>query len=283
VRHVFDQLSVTKQRYHFDTFCGQLHHMLLTKTIDQIAHDIHHQYRVIWIDELQIYDIATAMLLRKLIPALVEHHVIILMTGNIKPDDFYKAGLNYDQFADFIPYFINHFHCFSLDGGIDYRLLPKKSNSDHSPHRSQHFWLSSPESDTEMNAVFQSLAPQLNPIPQPTSFELQLNQRTWLLHKTLGPAVFIDFQTLAFDDRAFDDYRTLVQTFPVVFLTDVPIFDHTNRDACRRFMAFIDILYDGGAELYLSAATLPADLYQDKSARLPFARTASRLAEIIYS
>ena len=93
VGHVFDQLHIAKQRYHCDTFFAKLHRTLQTKSIDELADDIHHKYRVIWIDELQIYDIATAMLLRRLIPALIEHHVIVLMTGNIAPNDFYKNGL----------------------------------------------------------------------------------------------------------------------------------------------------------------------------------------------
>jgi predicted ATPase len=187
---------------------------------------------------------------------------------------------------------------------VDYRLIAGEAKSaapthEPLPHSApKRFWLVSPKLDatatvdadkvdadkveadkiqTEMADAFQRCAPNI----RPTAFTLNLNQRDWVLDKTLPSAVYIDFSALAEADHAFDDYRALVQTFPIVFLTHVPRFDAANRDACRRFMAFIDILYDGGGELYMAAQSVPADLYQDASCKLPFARTASRLAELL--
>jgi cell division protein ZapE len=277
VAYLFDKLHVTKKRYHCDTFFAKLHRTLQSKSINEVANDIHHKYRVIWIDELQIYDVATAMLLRRLIPALIEHHVIVLMTGNIAPDDFYKGGLNREQFVDFIPYFQEHFYCLPLDGTVDYRLQPNASHESEHAEKESHFWLASPEATEIMEAVFKESAHN----EPPTPFTLQLNHRTWMLNKTHCSAVFIDFSSLAETACAFDDYRKLVQTFPTVFVTDVPIFNSTNRDACRRFMAFIDIVYDCGATLYMSAFAAPHELYQDSENKLPFARTASRLGEML--
>lgn len=279
IKHIFDQLHITKQRYHCDTFFAELHRALQSKDIDALAGDIRHQFRVIWIDELQIYDIATAMLLRRLIPALIAHHVIVLMTGNIAPDDFYKDGLNREQFADFIPYFQEHFYCLPLDGAVDYRLQPKSMQTSAPSKQAPHFWLASPAATHAMESVFESYA-QRTP-PTPTPFTLQLNHRTWTLNQTHQFAVFIDFASLAECDHAFDDYRKLVKAFPTIFVTDVPTFNRTNRDACRRFMAFIDIVYDSGVELYMSAFASPHELYQDPESKLPFARTASRLGDML--
>ena len=276
-RHVFDQLHIAKQRYHFDTFFAKLHRTLQSKSIDELTGEIQHKYRVIWIDELQIYDIATAMLLRRLIPALIEHHVIVLMTGNVAPDDFYKDGLNREQFVDFIPYFREHFYCLPLDGGVDYRLQPNVNKENARAEKKTHFWLASPAATKAMEAAFESRAPATKPAP----FTLQLNHRTWELDKTHHSGVFIDFSLLAEAAYAFDDYRKLVKAFPSIFVTDVPIFDSTNRDACRRFMAFVDIVYDSGAELCMSAYASPHELYQDPDNKLPFARTASRLGEML--
>ncbi len=163
VKHIFDQLHITKQRYHCDTFFAELHRALQSKDINTLADDIHHQFRVIWIDELQIYDIATAMLLRRLIPALIAHHVIVLMTGNIAPDDFYKGGLNREQFADFIPYFQEHFYCLPLDGAVDYRLQLKAAQASAPLKQNPHFWLASPAATCEMESVFESHAQGATP------------------------------------------------------------------------------------------------------------------------
>jgi len=305
--HIYDHVPVRKKRVHCDTFFAELHRALQSNDLDSLMLDISHSYRVIWIDELQIYDIATAMLLRRLIPALIKRRVIILMTGNVAPGDFYKNGLNHEQFKDFIPYFNTHFYCLPLKGPIDYRTQARISSSDnvHTNKRSQdkktHFWLASAAATIEMKEVFESLDPATKPSP----FTMQFNHRTWVLSATHSSAAFIDFSALAETTCAFDDYRTLVQTFSTIFVTDVPIFNETNRDPCRRFMAFIDIAYECGAELYISAHAAPDALYQDpenkpwgtlgkdqdkkqegnsvidSGQKLHFARTASRLTEIL--
>ena len=145
------------------------------------------------------------------------------------------------------------------------------------PEKKTHFWLASPAATTAMESAFESRAPATKPAP----FTLQLNHRTWELDKTHHSGAFIDFSLLAETAYAFDDYRKLVKAFPSIFVTNVPIFDSANRDACRRFMAFIDIVYDSGAELCMSAYAFPHELYQDPDNKLPFARTASRLGEML--
>lgn len=276
VEHAFNQLDLTKNRYHFDTFFAKLHGTLQTKSIDQVAHEIRQKYRVIWIDELQIYDIATAMLLRRLIPKLIKQYVIILMTGNVAPEDFYKNGLNREQFIDFIPYFCDHFHCLPLNGDVDYRLRPNHRHDNDDIKKQPHFWRASLQTTKSMKSLFQSMSSS-----PPTPFTLELNHRQWQLAQTCGSAAFFNFSEIAEDERAFDDYRKLIKTFPTIFLTNVPIFDRTNKDACRRFMALIDIAYDCSAALFISAFATPHELYQDPDHTLPFERTASRLGEIL--
>ena len=277
MQQMYNTLTVSKKRYHCDTFFAEMHHALQSSSMDALVRGIRKKARVIWIDELQIYDIATAMLLRRLIPALFKQHVIVLMTGNVAPQDFYQGGLNRDQFEGFIPYFCKYFYCAALNGAVDYRLRTKAPNVETGPESRTRFWLASPASTLRMDAIFRSHAPN----ETPTSFTLPLNQRVWILTKTLPSAVFIDFESLAVHDRAFADYHALTQAFSVIFITDVPIFNQTNRDACRRFMAFVDILYDNKVTVYMSAAAAPSKLYQDPGGKLPFERTASRLAEIL--
>lgn len=276
IGHAFNQLQVTKNRYHCDTFFAKLHRTLQTKSIDQVAREIHRKYRVIWIDELQIYDIATAMLLRRLIPKLIKQRVIIIMTGNVAPEDFYKNGLNREQFIDFIPYFCEHFYCLPLNGNVDYRSQSTRRKNNSDIKEQPHFWQASPATTKKLISIFESTAST-----PPSPFTLELNHRQWQLAQTCGAAAFFNFSELAEDERAFDDYRKLIKTFPTIFVTDVPIFDSTNKDACRRFMAFIDIAYDCSAKLFISAFAAPDELYQDTNHTLPFARTASRLGEIL--
>ncbi len=296
IHSLFDNVQYTKKRFHFDTFFANLHQSLENQTLQSLAKSLGQDYKVIWIDELQIYDVATAMLIKRFIPALFHQHMIVLMTGNIAPDDFYKGGLSFDQFKDFIPYFLNTFHCYELDGKIDYRYVLKNDSvdvkndgselkgdgsmplDDHMPSHGHSFQVVSQKANSDMMQIFRSIAPEIEPV----TYLLALNQRQWTLKSTLPSAVFIDFDELALDDHAFDDYRRLVETFAHIFVINVPVFDEKNQDACRRFMSFVDILYDEGAKLYMTAFTHPSQIYQDKRAKLPFERTLSRLNELLF-
>lgn len=279
MRKIYQQITLSKQECHFDTFFAELHLKLKEHDIDTLAKEIRKKSRVLWIDELQIYDVATAMLLLRLVPALMKQKIIVLITGNVAPIDFYKGGLNRDQFEKFIPYFISHFLCLSLDEGIDYRLLPKINDSAHIRDRSvdSRFFLHSDKTLSVIEDLFRSISPDDDII----AFDLPLNSRNWILKKTLKCAVLISFDELATGNRAFDDYRRLVQMFRVIFVTNVPIFNDKNRDACRRFMAFIDIIYAEGCQFYMSAEAEISKLYQDKANFLPFERSSSRLAELL--
>ncbi len=272
IEYIFNKLPEPKQKYHFDHFSTELYHHLQHMSITNLLHTLYLKGRIIWIDELQIYDIGTAMLLRKLIPEMIKHKMIVLITGNVEPINFYKNGLNRDQFEGFIPFFYENFRCFPLNGEIDYRRLNNANTPDF-----KHLWLQSDQSHVSIKNTFSALSPH----EVPTSFTLMLNQRHWQLIQTIGAAVFVDFQSLAEENHAASDYKTLVETFPVVLVHNVPIFTHENRDACRRFMAFIDILYDQKGTLFMESAAMPDHLYQDIDKKLPFERTASRLNQLL--
>jgi predicted ATPase len=105
--------------------------------------------------------------------------------------------------------------------------------------------------------------------------------REWILEKTIHNSVFLSFNDLAEGNRNINDYKILIDRFSNIYLTDVPIFTSRNLDSCRRFMSFIDILYDQNKSLWMEAHQFPTDLYQDQNNSLPFNRTSSRLAELL--
>ena len=82
IEHIFHELPEPKQKYHFDHFATDLYHHLQHMSMSDLLHKLYLNGRIIWIDELQIYDIGTAMLLRRLIPEMIKHKMIIMIILN---------------------------------------------------------------------------------------------------------------------------------------------------------------------------------------------------------
>jgi cell division protein ZapE len=91
---------------------------------------------------------------------------------------------------------------------------------------------------------------------------------------------WFSFSALCDGPRSADDYIAIARNLHTVFLSDVPVFDGSNDDPARRFIALIDELYDQQVRLVISAAAEPAQLYRGERLRQAFARTSSRLIEM---
>jgi hypothetical protein len=78
------------------------------------------------------------------------------------------------------------------------------------------------------------------------------------------------------------DYRAIARHFDLVMVTDVPRIAARERNRAKRFITLVDVLYDAGRGMVLTADGEPAELYRatDGTEAFEFARTASRLAEM---
>jgi cell division protein ZapE len=72
----------------------------------------------------------------------------------------------------------------------------------------------------------------------------------------------------------------LCEQFDTFIVTHVPIMTDQDNAAAKRFIHFIDVLYDHHAKLVLSAAAPPHQLYLGTALAPDFQRTISRLIEM---
>ncbi|MDQ7018892.1 MAG: cell division protein ZapE [Robiginitomaculum sp.] len=237
--------------------------------IAPVANAIAREAWLLCFDEMQVNDIADAMLLGRLFDQLFERGVIIVTTSNRPPDDLYKDGLNRQRFLPFIESIKSRLAVHALESARDYRLGKLREDTVYF----------SPLNDMtrmQINAISEKLTTGLAAHPR----RISLAGRHWDIAQTAGGVARLDFDEVCEEARGSADYLELARQFHTLVLENVPILDESRLGAAKRFVALIDALYEARVKLIISAAALPEQLYQARTGDFEFERTVSRLNEM---
>jgi cell division protein ZapE len=271
----FDSVPLrARRRLHFHHFMRDVHRQLRQigarrDPLEIVARRIARQAQLLCLDELFVSDIVDAMLLGRLLQALLQRGVVLVITSNVPPHELYRNGLQRDRFLPAIEVLERELEVVAVDGGIDYRLRQLQR---------QALWLDSASADStaRLRAIFEHLAGGLG-----ERDELRIAGRRLRTLACHGDVVWFSFTVLCEGPRSSSDYADIAREFHSVLLSEVPKFTEPQHDnAARRFIALIDELYDQGVKLMASAAAAPFDLYRGERLQAEFARTASRLTEM---
>jgi len=277
-----------KRRVHFQAFMAEVHGLIgewrhgdaaarkarfgQARGDDPIAPAaelIASQARLLCFDELQVTDIADAMILGRLFEALFEQGVTLVATSNRAPDDLYKNGLNRQLFLPFIAMLKERLEVVSVAGPTDFRL-------DRLRGARVYFT----PIDVEAEAAFDSLWRNLLDGAEELGSTLEVLGRKLRLPHAAGGLLRASFASLCGTALGPQDYLAIAERFHTVFLEDVPVLEPAKRDEARRFVTLIDVLYEAGAKLVVLAAAEPDALYPAGDGAFEFERTASRLYEM---
>ncbi|RDL39884.1 putative AFG1-ATPase family protein [Venustampulla echinocandica] len=257
--------SVTsKTRIHFHNFMQDVHRRLHKMKMQHgndvdgvpfIAADIAEQGNVLCFDEFQCTDVADAMILRRLLEALMSHGVVLVTTSNRHPDDLYLNGIQRESFIPCIHLLKNRLHVINLDSPTDYRKIPRPpSGVYHAPldsHASSHAekwfrFLGDPEQD------------------KPRSETQHVWGREIHVPMVSGRAAMFTFDELIGRPTSAADYIELMRSYDAFIVTNVPGMTHQQRDLARRFITFIDAVYESRAKLVLTTAVPLTQLFLSK-------------------
>ncbi|WP_419908040.1 cell division protein ZapE [Hoeflea sp.] len=273
-----------KRRVHFHDFMADVHERIYahrqalkrgeTKQEDPIppvAAQLIEEAWVLCFDEFSVTDIADAMILSRLFEQLFKRGCVLVATSNVEPDDLYHNGLNRQLFLPFIELLKTRVDIFSLDARTDYRLEKLQQLP---------VYLTPINNETKIAMAKAWREMTVGHIAHPNTISVK-GREIEIPLEAAGIARFT-FDELCARPLAASDYHIIAHRYHTVFLENIPVMDEDRRNEAKRFINLVDMLYDAGTRLIISAAAAPEDLYVGKrgSESFEFARTASRLFEM---
>ncbi|KAE9994161.1 hypothetical protein EG327_000867 [Venturia inaequalis] len=254
-----------KKRIHFANFMQEVHrelHKIRMKygndfdAVPFVAAQIAEKSNVLCFDEFQCTDVADAMILRRLFESLMHHGVVVVTTSNRHPNDLYKNGIQRESFIPCINLLKERLRVLNLDSETDYRKIPRPPSGvyHHPLDKSAH---------THADKWFKFLGDLENDPPHPATHTVW--GREIQVPKASGKAAWFSFDELIGRATGAADYIELMKSYEVFIITDVPAMDHKSRDLARRFITFIDAMYESRAKLVMTSARPLTQLFMSNS------------------
>jgi cell division protein ZapE len=262
-----------KTRLHFHEFMREVHRELqelkgLANPLHELGKRIAKRYRLLCFDEFHVADVTDAMILHRLLDALFEHRVSMVVTSNFHPDTLYPNGLHRDRILPAIELLKQKMQVVNVDNGVDYRQRTLEMLK-------LYLYPASPQTELELAQIFNKLTEISDESPV-----LHIEHREICAHRRAGGIVWFDFKQLCAGPRSQNDYLEIASRFHTVLLSNVPQMPPRLASEARRFTWLVDVLYDRRCKLILSAQVLPELLYTEGPLAHEFPRTVSRLNEM---
>jgi cell division protein ZapE len=262
-----------KLRIHFHGFMHEVHakraSLKSDDVIAEIADDIATRANLLCLDEMQINDIADAMIIGRLFEALEQRGVCFVTTSNLPPSELYKDGLNRHLFLPFIAKLNTSLEVVHLANGTDYRLGRMAGHKTYLTPLSK-------KTDSELQTLWNDLTDSA----EGSSLDVDLLGRKLHVPKAAHGCARFTFNDLCEKPLAAPDYLALARNFRTIFIEHVPVLKSSQRNETKRFILMIDTFYDQKTHLILSAEALAEKLCITGQHKTEFQRTASRLQEM---
>jgi cell division protein ZapE len=265
-----------KARCHFHEFMAEVHDRIgkARQTVDgdpipTVAAEIASQACLLCFDEIQVTDIADAMILGRLFEGLFARGVVVVATSNAAPRALYSDGLNRQLFLPFVALLERNMDVVELQAAKDYRL-------DKLAGLPLYFAPCDEHAKAELDRHWDRLTGRHPARPE----TLEVKGRTVRVPvASMGVARFA-FADLCDAPLGALDYLHIAHGYHTLLIDGIPRFSRDRRSAARRFVNLIDTLYDNGTCLIASADAEPEQLYGEGPDAGIFARTVSRLIEM---
>jgi predicted ATPase len=285
-----ERARVGARRVHFHAFMADAHARLFAlgaRSSDgcaTIGAQLARAYRCVCVDDVEIADVADAMVFKRVMETYVARGGTLIATSNAAPERLYRGGINRAAFAPFIQTLREACEIVDLTNAanVDYRRAVSSDDDDgvdgvdaSTPTVAFADGASSSSSSraflTRAWDAYASL-PSSSAVDD-CSLEIALSGgRSIRADARSGDrGAWFSFAAICGGNFGPIDYLAIARRFKVVCVENVPslpIFEHAENEA-RRFINLIDVLYETDCVLLASfaSATSPDDIFQSSDRR----------------
>ena len=269
------EADLPKRRVHFHAFMQEVHagmHAARAQGVDDalapVADRVGEDAKLLAFDEMQVTDITDAMVVGRLFERLFASGTAIVTTSNRPPRDLYKDGLNRAVFEPFIDMIEDRMEVLEIGAGDDHR----QGRLAGSP-----VWFTPADRAAKegMDRLFEELAGEAGPLT------LRVKGREVVLPAFGNGVARAPFWALCGTALGPADFLAIADAVRVLMIDGVPRLGRSNFNEAKRFVTLVDALYEARVRLVASAADMPESLYVEGEGSFEFARTASRLREMM--
>ncbi|WP_454782734.1 cell division protein ZapE [Legionella sp. WA2022007384] len=262
-----------KARFHFHHFMQQVDAQLRRlqgqkNPLRQIAKDLAKTTRVLCFDEFMVHDVAYAMILAELLQSLIAYGVVLVISSNIPPDDLYLNGVHRKRFLPAIAAIKENCEVLHLNEQRDYRI-------GRAPLIDAYLFPLDAHTNLVMEQQFTLLASEFN---ENGTITIQNREIPYL--KRAEQSIWFAFDILCNLPRSQLDYLEIADKFDTIFLSNIPALTVNHTLQTIMFIHFIDVMYDRGINIIISAEVAVEELYVEGEMQETFKRTLSRLLEM---
>jgi cell division protein ZapE len=267
-----------KKKEHFHAFMLSCHQKIKATNISdndaitKIVHEFQKQYKVLFLDEFFIANIADAMLLSRILTLLVKAGVKIFLTSNSAPENLYPQGLKREYILPFIDFLQNNLVVFNLDGDTDYRLNKLGKELYISPcNKKQNFLENIIKNITNNNIGLEKF----------TSKAIHSSEnRIFTLKKFYKHIAYLDFSEVCDNFVGTIDYTAIAKEIEILIINNIPQLNHDSEEQALRMINMVDCLYNEKIVVYFFSAVGLDELYIGSKFTHEFLRTTSRIFEM---
>ncbi len=274
ILNLFVSNILNRKKYHFNHFMINLHAYINNAknkehALEFYIKELSKKYKLIFIDELHIFNIVDALLIKKIFFYLKKYKIFVLISSNFKPEDLYKNGLQRKDFLPFIEFIKENFEILYMNKIIDYRR--------DSLNQSKTFFTPvNEDTSREFNKLFERFVNK----DEIHIRKINTKSRVIRIEKCTSNIAYFTFKKLCSENLGHEDYKNIANAFSIIFVDNVPHFSSSNSDECRRFISLIDMLYDHKRSVIILAEKPINQLCSINTLKKEFERTSSRLYEM---